>query len=548
VAGDRRGANPEVVRLLGADLLAVMAEWASAIAVLVYAFEQDGSAATGLASLAILAPVLVGAPLAARLTNRHSPVLVRRVGLLLQVVGYGVAAVAAGLDAPVTLVVLPTVVALTALCMLRPTTAVLLPSVVRSTEQLTRSNLWGSYSECASALLGPAIATGLLALAGPPAALGACTAMLLAGFLFSVVGAGTAPDVTGELSSWQPERVRDSAAATLRERPWTASVLGVVLARSALLGALDVLLVVIAFESLDLGGGGAGLLSTLVGVGAAVSAVVATMVVRRSTLAPSLAVGLAVAGAGCLAFGVATELPVALVVLPVLGLVAALLNNLSRMLLQRAADPRLLGSLFSLVELVGGVGLLVGSGLAQLLVALADASAALVGVGVLLLLVLLVTARSLRRSDEGADVPVVEMALLKDLPMFAPLPPLELEVVSRSAEPVHVAAGEVVLTQGEHGDVFFAVVEGALDIVMSGEHIRTAERGSFFGEVALLADVTRTATVTATTDSDLLAIERAPFLIAVTGDDTSRSAAWGVVRSLRLETELPAEDPPAPTR
>jgi CRP-like cAMP-binding protein len=95
--------------------------------------------------------------------------------------------------------------------------------------------------------------------------------------------------------------------------------------------------------------------------------------------------------------------------------------------------------------------------------------------------------------------------------------------------------------QGEPGDRFYAVVHGSLDVVMSGEHIRTAARGSFFGEVALLADVPRTATVTAATDGDLLALDRVPFLVAVTGSDTSRAAAWGVVRSLRLDTDLPAD-------
>ena len=81
---------------------------------------------------------------------------------------------------------------------------------------------------------------------------------------------------------------------------------------------------------------------------------------------------------------------------------------------------------------------------------------------------------------------------------------------------------------------------------MSGEHIRVAERGSFFGEVALLADVPRTATVTARTDGELLALDRVPFLVAVTGSDTSRSAAWGVVRSLRLDADLPAAEPAEP--
>jgi MFS family permease len=264
-------------------------------------------------------------------------------------------------------------------------------------------------------------------------------------------------------------------------------------------------------------------------------------VVRRRVLAPWLAVGLAVAAACCLLLGFETELAVAVVVLPVVGVSVALLFNLSRMLLQRSADPRLLGSLFSLVELVGGVGLLLGSGIAQLLLAVGDEQLALTGVAVFLLVVLVATVRAVWKADAGADVPVVEMSVLQELPMFAPLPPLELEVVARTAEHVRVPAGEVVVTQGEPGNRFYAVAEGDIDVVMSGEHIRTARRGSFFGEVALLADVPRTATVTADADGELLAVDRVPFLVAVTGSDTSNAAAWGVVRSLRLDTALPDE-------
>jgi hypothetical protein len=147
--------------------------------------------------------------------------------------------------------------------------------------------------------------------------------------------------------------------------------------------------------------------------------------------------------------------------------------------------------------------------------------------------------RPLRSADDGADVPVVAMSLLHRLPVFAPLPTLALEAVARSAIELPVAAGEVVIHQGDSGDRFYAVADGAFDVVMSAVLMRTVRRGEGFGEVALLADVPRTATVTATQPGHLLAIERGPFLIAVTGHDSSRQAAWGVVRSMTFDSELP---------
>ena len=175
-----------------------------------------------------------------------------------------------------------------------------------------------------------------------------------------------------------------------------------------------------------------------------------------------------------------------------------------------------------------------------MLIAVGDVHLALYGVAGLLAFLLLCTGRAVLRADAGADVPVVEMSLLRRLPMFAPLSPIPLEAVARSADHVQVGAGETVVRQGDPGDRFYAVVHGDFDIVMSGEHIRVASRGDFFGEVALLADVVRTATVTARGDGELVAVDRVPFLVAVTGSDTSRAAAWGVVRSLRLDTKLPA--------
>jgi CRP-like cAMP-binding protein len=125
--------------------------------------------------------------------------------------------------------------------------------------------------------------------------------------------------------------------------------------------------------------------------------------------------------------------------------------------------------------------------------------------------------------------------------MFAPLSPLALEAVARSGERVPVPAGEVVITEGDRGDRFYAVSSGEFDVVMKGTHIRVARRGSFFGEVALLADVPRTGTVTALGDGELLAVDRVPFLIAVTGSDTSRAAAWGVVQARGLGIDLPPD-------
>lgn len=528
--------NAALTRIVGAHLLTVIAEYAAVVAILVFAFDEGGSTATGLVSLAVLGAGLGGSFVASTLTNRHPPGRVRLGGLLAQAVGYAVAAAAMAIGS-LPVAVLGSVLALGAVCTLRPTGAVLLPAVVRSTRELSVGTLWISRCECASALAGPLLAAALLWAGGPELALAGCAVTVALALVISVVGTDAAEHGPPPAEA---DRPLAAAVATVRANRGASGLFGVALARYAILGALDVLLVVLAFEALDLGPGGVGVLNALVGAGALASMAVATVVVRRARLAPPLAVGLLVAAVLCIVLGAAATLPVAVVVLPLLGLCAALFDGISRMLLQRSAEPQALASLFALIELVGGIGMLLGSGLAQIVIAVADVQVALGALGVLLAVILAVSARAVWHADSTADVPVVEMTLLRKLPMFAPLPPVSLEALARSGTYEAVDPGDVIVRQGDLGDRFYAVVYGAFDVVMSGEHIRTAERGSFFGEVALLADVPRTATVTAAAPAEVLAIDRVPFLVAVTGSDTSRAAAWGVVHSLRLDTELPS--------
>ncbi len=548
--------NPQVRRFVGSHLLAVVAEYAVVVATLVDAHQRAGTRATGLASVAILLPGVVGGPVAGLLTATRRAGAVRRAGLAVQALAYAAAGAGAAAGLPVPVVVACVVVGLAAVCTLRPAGAALLPAVVRSSGELTVGNLWVSYCESASALLGPLLAGVLLAVGSPAWALGGAAVAVLAATVLSTIRATDGPAPVARAA---PGRGADdghrrgrsvpvgrAVAAVLRSEPATRGVLGVVLARYVALGALDVALVVLALDEMGLAGSGAGLLNALVGVGAVVAAGVVTVVARRGRLAPGLLAGLAVAVGGCLVLGGRPLLAVALVALPALGTGVTVIDGLGRMLLQRSVDPRHLGPLFAVLETVAGLGMVAGSVLAQVLIGIGGADLALVGLAVVLVALLAGAGPAARRADRRADVPVVEMSLLRALPMFAPLGPVALEALARSAREVEVADGEVVMVQGEPGDAFYAVVDGALDVVMSGAPVRTATRGSFVGEVALLADVPRTATVTARGRTDLLAIDRVDFLVAVTGSDTSHAAAWGVVRALQLDAEVEAPSGLAP--
>jgi hypothetical protein len=149
-----------------------------------------------------------------------------------------------------------------------------------------------------------------------------------------------------------------------------------------------------------------------------------------------------------------------------------------------------------------------GSVATQVLISQRGTEAALFGIAAFFLVLLVVTWRALRVADDSADVPVVAMSLLRQHPIFAPLPTPVLETVARSSIELPVERGA--------------------RLIVEGDAIR---RGGGFGEIALLADVRRTATVTAQASGAVVAIERAPFLVAVTGHDSERQAAWGVAHS-----------------
>ena len=409
--------------------------------------------------------------------------------------------------------------------------------------------MWVGHCENASVLLGPLTATALLALGGPTAVPFGCAAITaVAAAIASVsipVGPRPAPHVPGGRGG---ERGGERRAAVLGRpfaawaevvrRPMARGVLLVDTATYVLVGAFDIVLVVLAAEHLDLGDAGAGLLGSLFGLGAFLSSAVTGRVATRARLAPTMIVLVAATAAGCAVLAGAVEVAVACVVLPMAGFGRGVVAVLGRVLLQRSAPPEALPRLFGAQGTSSGIGLLSGSLIAQTSIAASGVRVALVVVAVVLGVILLVAHRALRAADDAADVPVVAMTLLRRLPLFAPLPTPALETVARAARECHVAAGDVVVRQGEPGDEYFAVASGSLAVELGGRPVRSIGRGEGFGEVALLADVPRTATVTAATGATLFAVEREAFLLAVTGHAAATEAAWSSIDELAFDVEL----------
>jgi hypothetical protein len=296
-------------------------------------------------------------------------------------------------------------------------------------------------------------------------------------------------------------------------------------------GILRVLLVVTALRILELGPSGVGFLNSAVGVGALAGMLVVLALIGTSRLTAVFRLGILLWGVPLALLGIWPSVAAALVLFGILGMGNTLVDVTGLTLLQRAAPNDVRARVFGVLECVflGTIG--IGAILAPLLTAALSARGALIAAGGGLSLLVLLFWRPLSAFDLAAAVPESELALLRDIPIFAPLPPVMLEELASRLSRVRVPAGEVVFRRGDPGDRFYVIGEGEVAVALDGRPPVTLGRGAYFGEIALLRDVPRTATVTARTEVELYALERDFFIAAVTGHAPSAEAAAAVIAS-----------------
>jgi hypothetical protein len=312
--------------------------------------------------------------------------------------------------------------------------------------------------------------------------------------------------------------------AEVWHNPTTRLLLGLLGAEYVVIGALDLLFVIMAIDLLHASQAWAGYLNMAYGFGGVVFGAFAVLLIGRR-LGPVVTVTATLLGAG-LATTVLTSSPaVAAVLLTVVGGCRALFDLGTRTLLQRAVPADTVGLTFGVAESLSMAGLAVGSLLVPALVALDGARLALVGVSIVLPVIVLARLRILLRVDQQARVPLVEISLLRSLPLFQALPMPSLEGLARDLRRVEFGPGEVIVRQGDVGDRYYAIVDGVVDITQHGGRIATLTRGDGLGEIALLRDSPRTATALASTRVTTYTLEREAFLSAINAHAPTRELA-----------------------
>lgn len=514
----------------------VVGDWAYATAVTVWAYGVGGAKAVGVWAAIRLLGMAIIAPIAAGLVDRlpRKAVMVGA-DLVRAALVVGATACLFGGTPAAPIFVLATVASFIG-SVFRPAQAALLPALADTPEQLTASNGAASTIESMGFFLGPAIGALLLTVGSIEAVflLNAATfvwsALLVLGVRPRVDAPAddqAAPD--GDVGD-RPGMLTEMAAGftTIARDRDLRVVAAVVCLQTIVAGASAVFGVLLAVEVLRTGPKGVGYVDAMLGVGAVVGGFVAIARATRHRLAFDMAVGTLLWSLPLLLVAWQPYAAVALVTMLLLGLGNPLVDVSFYTIVQRITPDQVLGRVFGALEggLIGSMAL--GSALMPWLVHQFGLRGALTFVAVLVAVPVALLFPACRRLD-GRLRPPEGLELLRALPMFAPLGPARLESIARQLERIAVPAGEVVLREGDESDRFYVIESGGVEVTQAGAVLRQEGPGEFFGEIGLLRDVPRTATITATADTTLMVLDRTDFLAALSGNEEGNRAVDDVI-------------------
>jgi MFS family permease len=527
--------NPDLRRLLLAWAFSIVSTWAYSIAVVVFSFEEGGATAVGVVGLLRWLAAGVVSPFAALLADRFERRAVMVVSDLLRAVLIAGAAVAVLVDAPAYLVYGFATLVSIAGTPFRPAEAALTPQLVRTPDELGAANVVASAIESVGIFAGPALGGLLLAWTSV-----STTFLVTAGGVaisaFFVARIHRVADVENEADGEGVGEIREELLEGFRaifKSRSVALLVGLFAAQTFVDGLLSVLIAVVALDYLSGGASTVGWLNAASGIGGLLGAGAAGVLVGRGRLAADFGLGVLLFGLPLALLATWKSEGLALVLLAGVGIGNTLADVSGMTLLQRVTPPAVVGRVFGVLESILLVTVALGAAAAPALVSAFGIRGALVVAGLFLPALVLPSFGALRRLDDAAALTRPDVDLLQRIAFLASLPETMLERLAAGIERVQVPAGEDVVRQGETGDHFYVVAEGELGVSVDGAEIATLHDGDYFGEIALLRDVPRTATVRTRRDSTLLALERDDFLTAVNGYAPSLSSAEAVV-GLRL--------------
>lgn len=500
-------------------------EWAFTVALGVVAFDHGGAAAVGLVAFVRTAPAALVAPLGTALADRLRRDRVLLWSCVVRAVALALAALLLAADTSMVAVYALAVLATAAFTVFRPAHSALLPVLCMTPLELTSANLVRGLIDSVSILLGPLAAALLLAVGSPAvvfafaAALALCSGLLLLGLTYEAPPRATPEPLTRILAE-TAEGFR-----ALRRHRSAGLLVALALAQTFTRGALNVFLVVVAIELLESGDPGVGLLTAAVGAGAVVGSLGAVVSISGRRLAAVEGIGVALWGLPLTLTGALPYEPAVLALMCVIGLGNALVDVGVFTLPARLVPEELLARVYGAFESLVALTVALGSLVTPLVIELLGVRGALAVLGLVAPTAVLLAWRRLQAIDGSISRRDDEIGVLKRVGMLRPLPMPAIENLAVHIDHTEVPAGQEVFRQGEDGDSFYVIKQGEAEVIGDGSLVRTMGPGDGFGEIALIRDTPRTATVRARTALVLYTLERRHFIPAVGGYASSTREA-----------------------
>jgi MFS family permease len=523
-------ANPPVRNLQLAGAGATLGVWAYGVALPVYAYHAGGARAVGLLFFARFVLAALATPWLGVLADRLSR---QRVMLISDAIRCGLMAAMTAIASTGGNAYVVYVLAVTSTVVAQawsPAQAALIPTLVNSPEELTAANVVENTIASVAMFAGPALGGILLALSGPAAVFALTGALTLSSALLVLRVPRDQPPEGTERPHFMAE-LTAGFATTLR-KPALRVLIGLSGAYALVDGVLEVLLVLIALQLLHGSNATLGWLNTAAGIGSIAGALAVAVFATRRRLSGGYAIGLLLASLPIAATAAVSSLAPALVLVGLLGVGGVFFQVSNMTLLQRSTDNEVLGRVIAALSSVMLAGLAIGSVAAPGLVNWLGLRGALIATGGFLPVLLIFLWSGLRRIDVEAVIAEEPLDLLRRIEIFAQLPEPVLERLAAGATSISVGADQVVVSRGEVGNHFYAIATGKVAVDLDDGTTRELGPGDSFGEIALLRDVPRTATVRAIEPLKLYAVQRDDFLAAVTGHAPTLASAENIVTSL----------------
>jgi len=523
--------------LFGITLVDAITEFSAWIAILVVAFDKGGAGAAGLAVVVQLVPAALFAPIVTAAGDRFARHLVLMSSFAIQALTAGGIAGALIADLPLVVVYL-LAAAFTVASSATPAAVVsLFVHYARTPAELMQWNITRSFVRSAGILIGPLVTAIVLAVWSPSVV-----------FLMIGIGCATTSVLIG-LRLPRDDRLRSTVTASLILHDSLQGVRYVITHRhprrvvayigavEMLMGTFDVIFVAVAFEQLGRGGSASALITAAFAVGALLAATIASR--RLAWQLSSLAtIGALLLTVPLLALGKPTLLVAVMILVALLGAGNGFIEIGTQTLLQRSCSETMTSRAFGALDSAALVAAAVGAAATGAVIDESDLTSGLLVIGVVGVVVLVIGSIALRGSERAAapkDEKLVQQ--LRSVSFLQSLPQPTLERLARSLEQRVDEPGTEFVRQGEAGEEFFVVLSGAVDIEIDGSVIDHLVAPSSFGEVALLHDDVRAATVTATETTRVAIIQQTDFLDAISRTATSHRDALHVADQYRRQPD-----------